>query len=236
MSRWIMYDENMDLDELKLTNLGVDKSSLGRIFSFVDFGNVNHWFDKYRGEFNGVILEKDEKLMISIEKLGKFIDLFSERKLFYYGLDIKSPSSIHIKVLAEKIASFTPVSKPIQWIKHYLSNEEMEGITQVDPGNKALIDGYILIPKCNFDVEIAVDAIRLADKYDTFALFSSDNDFRALLDYLKKLKKKIIFFHSGPTSAGLRDGADLKVTGPQIRETVCSVKPQYKIPPFGRNF
>ena len=33
----------MNLDEFRLKTLGIDKEKFGRIFTFVDFGNVNYW-------------------------------------------------------------------------------------------------------------------------------------------------------------------------------------------------
>jgi len=46
--------------------------------------------------------------------------------------------------------------------------------------------------KANFDVEIAVDAIRLIKSFQTIILFSGDSDFAYLLKYLRKKGKKII--------------------------------------------
>ena len=48
------------------------------------------------------------------------------------------------------------------------------------------------IPKCNFDVEITMDMIIKADKYDSIFLLSGDSDFGGLLSYLKDKGKKII--------------------------------------------
>ena len=46
--------------------------------------------------------------------------------------------------------------------------------------------------KANFDVEIAVDAIEMANKFDTLVLFSGDSDFDYLIKNLKNKGKKII--------------------------------------------
>ena len=47
-------------------------------------------------------------------------------------------------------------------------------------------------PKCNFDVEIALDVMKKIEQYDTVMLFSGDSDFGKLLSYLKSKGKKII--------------------------------------------
>ena len=54
------------------------------------------------------------------------------------------------------------------------------------------IDGGRLLPKGNLDVELAIDAFRLADDYDTLLLFSGDSDFGYLLDVLKKKGKRVL--------------------------------------------
>ena len=36
----------MDINEFKLSTLGIDKEKFGKIYSFVDFGNVNYWYEK----------------------------------------------------------------------------------------------------------------------------------------------------------------------------------------------
>ena len=46
--------------------------------------------------------------------------------------------------------------------------------------------------KANFDVEIAVDALEMADKFDTLVLFSGDSDFDYLIKILRNKNKKVI--------------------------------------------
>ena len=46
--------------------------------------------------------------------------------------------------------------------------------------------------KANFDVEIAVDALKYVGNYQTIILFSGDSDFAYLIDYLHKIGKKVI--------------------------------------------
>ena len=75
----------MDLKDLKLQTLGIDKGKFGRIFTFVDYGNVNYWYDKDRRNADDVDLPQNQKLIIDIEKLARLHSAFSERKRFYYG-------------------------------------------------------------------------------------------------------------------------------------------------------
>lgn len=48
------------------------------------------------------------------------------------------------------------------------------------------------VRKANFDVEIAVDAMKLVTSFDNCILFSGDSDFHYLIKELKKLGKKVI--------------------------------------------
>lgn len=46
--------------------------------------------------------------------------------------------------------------------------------------------------KANFDVEIAVDALKYLSQYETIILFSGDSDFAYLIGYLHECNKKVI--------------------------------------------
>lgn len=95
------------------------------IYAFIDFGNVNKWFSKDIWDINGKLLGINSKIIIDIKKLGIFVDSFSVRKIFYYGVDVSLPGSLHLKVLANR-SGFKTVSKNIQWIKHYLNSLNRE--------------------------------------------------------------------------------------------------------------
>lgn len=48
------------------------------------------------------------------------------------------------------------------------------------------------IRKANFDVEIALDALELAEQFDTLVLCSGDSDFHVLVQFLHKRGKRVI--------------------------------------------
>lgn len=50
------------------------------------------------------------------------------------------------------------------------------------------------LQKGNLDIELALDAFRIKDEYDTLLLFSGDSDFSYLLDLLKLEGKRVIVF------------------------------------------
>ena len=63
--------------------------------------------------------------------------------------------------------------------------------------------------KGNMDVEMTIDAIHYAKKYNTAVLFTGDSDFLALVTYLKNGGKKVYVFSSkNNVSQELRTGGD----------------------------
>lgn len=203
-----------------------DANKFGRVFSFIDFGNVNFWYERDERDGNNKELLPNEKLVIDIEKLAAYTNSFSVQSRFYFGLDPQQNKSLTIISKARKYFSRT-ITKPIQKIKHYLHDGE-----SVRMGWKSDSDHkghYIYLPKCNFDVEMCVDAIRLADYYDSFCLFSSDSDFAFLADYLRRVqKKKIILVSSGYVSYWLKNKVDVNINSQSIKAEITfkKVKPR----------
>lgn len=65
---------------------------------------------------------------------------------------------------------------------------------------------FSLINKADVDVEISVDATYSIEKFETIVLFSGDSDYRYLLSFLKRKKKKIIILsRRGHVSDELRN-------------------------------
>lgn len=63
--------------------------------------------------------------------------------------------------------------------------------------------------KCNFDVELTIDALDGLDSYDVFVLMSGDGDFTKLVKYLKgKKKKTVIIAPSDRLSNTLEEAAN----------------------------
>lgn len=212
----------MNFEELKLTNLAIDKEKFGKIFSFVDFANVNYWYEKDRRDWDHKSLTAHQKLIVDIQKLSKFLGSFSEQKRFYYGWHKRIRRSWHIIIWAEK-NGFIKITKEIQFIRHYMDGNELRTLhgdaIQEDHTGK-----FIEIPKSNFDVEISVDSIRLMKRYDTFCLLSRDSDFTRLTQFLKRQGKKIIIIASGKVFHTLKETADLHINAQQIKDLISSVK------------
>lgn len=179
-----------------------DPDEYGKIYTFVDFGNVRSWAKEFWPEENKFRFCVE----IDIARLSKVCDWVKpKRKFFYYGyfpkrddldwnhkLNIKYRNSIY-RIEKARESGFQKRSKEIKMIPYY------------DEDGKY----YGRIPKCNFDVEIAMDMLIKIKKYDSVMLFLGDSDFSSLLSYLKsKGKKVIIVYTRGYMSTELKGVAD----------------------------
>ncbi|HBU06941.1 MAG TPA: hypothetical protein DEB09_02565 [Candidatus Magasanikbacteria bacterium] len=216
----------MDLQEWKqkiiLEKLGIKQSVHGRIYTFIDFGNLNYWFEKDRKDYDQITLVDDKKIFVDLEKLYDFTKAFSLQSRVYYGVNPKKRSSVaFIQAMRYFFGKRKIFSKPIQQIRHYLEDNEVGGNTR--SVNSDRNGEYVFIPKCNFDVEICVDAIRLASEYDTFCLFSSDADFIGLNNFLKKQGKKIILIKGGFALTQLKKTADKVINAQDIKQYITKI-------------
>lgn len=171
--------------EFKAKYYFFDPKEFGRVYTFVDFGNVRPWAKDFWPEENKFRLD----LEIDIKKLASVCDWVNpDKKFFYYGYfakkenqeenhpDNKKYRSSIFRIDKARDFGFSVRSKEIKMIPHY--NERGKFIGR--------------IPKCNFDVEITMDMITKISKFDTAVLFSGDSDFGNLLGYLKSKDKKVV--------------------------------------------
>ena len=175
----------MDLQNFKTQYYFFKTEEYGKIYTFVDFGNVRPRAKNFWPEENKYRLCVE----IDIEKLANICNWVKpKKKFFYYGyfskrndlsenhkLNIKHRNSIYRVEKARK-SGFRKRTKEIKMIPHYNEDGKYCG----------------KIAKCNFDVEITMDTITKMNKYDSIMLFSGDSDFGGLLNYLKNKGKKII--------------------------------------------
>lgn len=197
----------------------------GRILSMIDFGNVNYWFENDRQDADNKALAEEEKLKIDFQNFKEFTDLFSKDIRFYYGTDRNKVGSVNfISMLKNVFGRNRVFSKQIQYIRHHLKKDEIHTNTRITFKDN---DGtFVRLPKCNFDVEISVDAIRLLDNFDTLAMFSSDADFIALFRYLRNQGKKIILIKGGNITSDLRNATELVVNAQNIKRYITRVEKQ----------
>lgn len=136
----------------------------GRSIVIVDFGNVNKW-------------EKNLGWRVGMQELARLVKSFSRGnaalRRFYYGSDYgPKERSTSLSLWSSNILNrakmnrFEVITKPVKYIH--------------DSSQKS---GYE--KKCDFDVEMAVDLIRMRDEFDHVILFSGDGDLVYVLRYLR---------------------------------------------------
>lgn len=168
----------MDLQDFKTEYYFGDLTEFGRIFVFIDFGNVRPWAKD--------LWSVENKFKFSIEvdiaKLSEVCSWVSPvKKFFYYGYyeedqGIEKHKKSIWRIDKARNYGFQVKTKPIKMIPHYDENGSFIG----------------KFPKCNFDVEMTMTMLQKIEKYDTVMIFSGDSDFGGLLGYLKSKGKKII--------------------------------------------
>lgn len=215
----------MDLQDLKkqviYSELEITKN-YGRIFSFIDFSNVNKWFENDNQDWNNKLLADNEKLSIDLEKLKSFGDIFSERVRIYYGEDPKNEKSLNFTYATRKIFGKRDVmTKDLQKIKHYIELGEQHNKNHINKDKDG--KNYVEIRKCNFDVEISVDALKMLGHYDTFCIFSGDADFVYLNNFLRKKGKKVIIVKGGYITTKLRESANLVINAQNIKKHITQI-------------
>ena len=137
---------------------------LSRTIVIVDFSNVEKWKESLHWK-------------IGIQELAVLAKHFSkgdtDLRRFYYGSDYgKDNKSNTLTFWSQgileraKMNRFEVVTKRVKYIH---DNKNLSGFTK----------------KCDLDVEMTVDLIKLKDKYDNIVLFSGDGDPMYALRYLK---------------------------------------------------
>jgi uncharacterized LabA/DUF88 family protein len=209
MSKW------MNLDEFKAGYFLFDPKDHGRIYAFVDFANVRPWAKEFWPKENQTQL----KVEIDIAKLYDICSWVKAKKcFFYYGHfpDSTKSNGEHrqhmrsmLRIENAQESGFEVRSKEVKMIPDFDEDGKFTG----------------RIPKCNFDVEIAMDMIRKVEKHDTVLLFSGDSDFAGLLRYLKHQGKKVVVVSARkPMSRELKEVADTFIAAEGLRAFLANAK------------
>ena len=163
------------------------------VMAYLDLSNIFHWQEKIGWNFR---LEDMIRQLLAIPSM-------KEVKV-YYGLDerkFKESFAFHRRIRA---AGAILRTKPVKYIKKTI-NEALffkQSTISLFSGNvtskiyeliKELKKSGIIIeePKCNFDVEIAMDMIDDTERISAALLYSGDSDLAAPLQRLKLKGKKV---------------------------------------------
>jgi uncharacterized LabA/DUF88 family protein len=143
------------------------------------------------------------------QRVGVFIDIenlyYSAKKLFGARVnfrqvlkDVVGPRKL-VRAIAYVIKTETGEERPFFEALSRLGIEIREKELQVYGGFK----------KADWDVGLAVDAIKVADSLDVIIIFSGDGDFLPLVEYLKNLGKQVeIAAFSKSSSRKLKEAVD----------------------------
>lgn len=216
----------MELKEMKRQvirdELGIS-DAFGKVHSYIEFGNVTYWFSDDRQDADRNAIPDDQMLAINIDGLKEFADIVGEDARFYYGHPVGGDTSFLVKT-KHTFGKSRVFTKEIRYVRHYLTDAEVTINTRELFHDSR--GAFVKIPKCNFDVEIAVDAMRNIQKYDTFCLFSSDADFVHLARFLKAQGKKFILVKGGPIDKSIKAQADLIINAQDIKRHIAFTRPR----------
>jgi uncharacterized LabA/DUF88 family protein len=136
----------------------------------------------FRPDERVVVLIDGANLYAATKGLGFDIDY--RRLLAVLGAKARLIRAIYYTALIED-QEYSPIRPLIDWLDY-------NGYTVKTKPTKEFTDaaGRRKI-KGNMDIDIAVDALELADAVDHFVLFSGDGDFRPLVEALQRRGKRV---------------------------------------------
>jgi len=164
--------------------------------AFLDLTNMFHWQDTLKWNFSIYYIIKQLLNVKSIKEVR-----------IYYGLntrELQKSENFHQRL--RKTGAIV-ISKPVKWIRKEITKNLF-----VKPSTLDLFDGnahfklvelinylqkqgiVIEEPKCNFDVEMALDMLDNIDKVSGILVFSGDSDLKEPLERYKLKGKHIYVF------------------------------------------
>ena len=181
------------------------------------------------------------------ERIALFIDganLYATAKSLGFDIDYKRllglfrskgelVRALYYTALAEE-QEYSSIRPLIDWLDY-------NGFTMVTKPTKEFTDvtGRRKV-KGNMDIELAVDAMRLADSLDHIVIFSSDGDFRSLVAALQQKGRRVSVISTLQTQPPmvadeLRRQADQFIEIADLESQICrdaGTRPQRETRPF----
>lgn len=155
-----------------------------RTIVIVDYANVDRWQDNLGWK-------------VGVRELANLVKSFSgvkELRRFYYGSDYGSHTSSTTLLRGSEIilngARYNNLHVVTKRVKYINGTER----------------------KCNLDVEMTIDLVRMRRQYDHIILFSGDGDMAYALEYVKNTYKKTACAFGARDSVG-SELIDAKTTG-----------------------
>ncbi|MDD5530820.1 MAG: NYN domain-containing protein [bacterium] len=177
-------------------NKKIDFSKETSLIAYLDLTNMFHWQDVLKWNFSVYDVIKQLLRISSLKEVR-----------VYYGLnerELRKSQNFH-QHLRETGAIV--ITKPVKWIKKRVTQNlfvKPATLCLFDSNAQSKLDELITYlnqqgivieePKCNFDVEMALDILDSIDKISGILLFSGDSDMKDPIERLKVKGKNIYIF------------------------------------------
>jgi len=174
----------------------VDLSSETSLIAYLDLTNMFHWQDVLKWRFSVHAVIKQLFLLKPVKEVR-----------VYYGLngrELKKSKNFHQQLRRNGAIL---ISKPVKWIRKEVTRNLFVTpftLNRLDQNAQAKLDEFIDYlqkqkikieePKCNFDVEMALDILDACEKVSGVLIFSGDSDLHEPLERLKLKGKNIYVF------------------------------------------
>lgn len=143
------------------------------------------------------------------QRVGAFIDVEN----FYHSAKNLFGARVNFKKILQEAVGKRKLIRAIAYVIRTETREEkpfFEALTRLGIETKVKdLQIYKESKKADWDVGIAVDAIKISSSLDVILLFSGDGDFIPLVEYLKNNGKQVeVIAFSKSTSSKLKGVAD----------------------------
>ncbi len=166
------------------------------LIAYLDLSNMFHWQETLKWNFS---------VYFVIEQLFQIQSIKEIR--IYYGLnerELEKAQNFHRRLRA---MGAIVITKPVKWIKKEITKQlfvKSKTLDSFDDNAHSKLEELINYlqsqnikieePKCNFDVEMALDILDNIEKISGILLFSGDSDLKMPLERLRLKGKKIYIF------------------------------------------
>jgi len=146
----------------------------------------------------------------SEQRVGVFVDVSN----LYYSARVMYDKKVNFKAMLKEAVGDRKLIRAIAYVIKAENPEEQKFFDALEEigfevNSKELQVFYGGHKKGDWDVGIAMDAIRLASKVDVVVIASGDGDFIPLLEYLKSIGQRAEVIAFGRSASGkLREMAD----------------------------
>ena len=182
-----------------------------RSYIFIDASNIHYYL-------------KDEGWRINWDKFQAHYKNIFQDPCFYYYEGIISKGCYFDNHPGHGIQDFIDAKKRKQryfkYLRQYNYRVRHKPVARIYDNTTGRFKH-----KCNFDVELTIDAIDNLNNFDVFILVSGDGDFEKLVKYLKSKKKRtIVIAPKNRLSQNLNKAANVVINLKNIKDSINRLK------------